>query len=417
MEAYSSLVALLPTSAIAAAGSTQTQDSVSPASTVSGGATTPMRSSGAMSRATVSPAGQKSAIHIVSDILLSQLERYVTTPKEDLRYREARRKRAANIGSQLSQMEVMDEEESPDGFKGIPGDKSMPFRFEMCISTRSSNRVDNKSKGGKSKKSLPIGQTLLAEATSRINEPLDFLIASSLSVTTIDNQGELKKALDQIRLRMAGCSDIEEYLKWIKGRKEVFEITDNAKRAEEMEIGKLATLVLVAAVAEVLMGTCEWSEGNGIEVIGSSESTNEVVESLFNLRYDAISRAAEIMSSFVSSKSKKPARATKKLKNVDMNSQQSQPSTDKIKSSKASVVKSNEINPATLARNQKLVEDAIFGMCPAMPPGFLSTSLRKFGALVSTSYKVCSQVRFPEILIKNAQQCQHNLVAYMISIC
>ena len=121
------------------------------------------------------------------------------------------------------------------------------------------------------------------------------------------------------------------------------------------------------------------------------EVTNQEVEDLFNLRIDAIDRAAEIMSSFVSQKSKKaPSKKSKKLKQVDGNSQdkskESKKATKKAKkcededNASYTTVKSSDINATTLARNKKLVGEAVHDVSPSMNKEFLSRSLRRFGA-------------------------------------
>lgn len=378
IEAYSSLVSVLPSSAMAVSGSTQSQDSISPHSTVSGVTTTPMRSSNERCRAHVSQAGHKAIIKIVSEVFFSQLERYVTTPQEDSRDREARRQRAINIGSQLSQMET--DENRDDNI-------SMPFRFEACISTRPINRMDIKPKGGKPKKSSPVGQTLLEEAMGRVNEPLSHLFASSSVASSLDPQGELKRYMDQIRNRMARCNDIDSYLKWVESCKQIVGINDDAKRTEEMAVTKLATLVVVANVADVLIGTTNFNDENDNPQVTNYESTSQIVERLFNLRSDAITRAVEIMSSFVHVKPKREAKAPKKTKDVVGTTDHAVSKAENGEISQAKLTKTSDVNPATASRNQKLIEE-VLSLCPAPQLEFIAPAFRKFGALASASKKV-----------------------------
>ena len=390
MEAYSALIALLPKSAVSTLEASQTQDSVSPASTASAASTLSplaLRSQrGGVSGMVISPTSQSALIRVVSEVLQSSLDRYVTTPKEEQHERDARRKRAAQ-GVGLSQMEDDDE----DG-KETSVDKSIPLRFENIIS-KFPQRSVVQPKRGKSKKTASIGQMLFNEALSRINEPLSFLVASCSAAASLSNdndaQNELKKALTQLRRRMAACSDIDEYLEWLKSHKQIFNIKDNAKRVEEMAIFKISTLVSVAVLVEAILSTCELENGNLVESVGDTESTNEEVENLFNLRIDAIDRAAEIMSSFISQKSKKTSskKSKKKLKQVDGNSQdeskESKKTTEKAKKGEEveayTTVKSSDINSATLVRNKKLVEEAVHDLSPSMNKEFLTRSLRRFG--------------------------------------
>jgi len=301
----------------------------------------------------------------------------VTTPQEDSRDREARRQRAINIGSQLSQMETG--ENRDDGI-------SMPFRFEACISTRPINRMDNKSKGGKPKKSSPVGQTLLEEATGRINEPLSHLFASSSAASSLDPQGELRRCMDRIRNRMAHCNDIDSYLKWVESCKQIVGINDDAKRTEEMAVTKLATLVVVANVADVLIGTTNFNDENDNPQVTNYESTDQIVERLFNLRSDAITRAVEIMSSFVNVKPKREAKAPKKSKDVVGTNHDSESKAKNGEVYQTKLAKTSDVNPATVARNQKLIED-VLSLCPALPLEFIAPAFRKFGALASASKK------------------------------
>lgn len=389
MEAYSALIALLPKSAVSTMAVSQTQDSVSPLSAASPASTMSplaLRSQrGGISGMVIPSTSQNALIRIVSEVLQSSLDRYVTTPKEELHERDARRKRAAQ-GVGLSQMEADDEDGEVSSV-----DKSMPLRFENIIS-KFPQRNAVQAKRGKSKKTVPIGQMLFDEALSRINEPLSFLVASCSAAASLsddnDAQNELKKALTQLRRRMAACSDIDEYLEWLKSHKQIFDIKDNSKRVEEMAVFKISTLVSVAVLVEAILSTCDLQNNNLVEAVDDTESTNEEVENLFNLRIDAIDRAAEIMSSFVSQKSKKPSTKSKKLKQVDGNSQdepkESKKSTGKAKKGEEiaayTTVESSDINSATLARNKRLVEEALHDLSPSMDKEFLTRSLRKFGA-------------------------------------
>ncbi|KAL3805574.1 hypothetical protein HJC23_005818 [Cyclotella cryptica] len=393
VEAYSSLAALLPSDA-AASNNTQTQDTTSPTSVSGGAASSPATScSRHNSQYLIPPAARDSLAEIVCSILSSQIERYVTTPPEDIEERKARHQRATAIGSQLSQMAA---EEAPSPNKSLGN--SMPLRFEMIISMRSPPN-DSKPKG-KSKKSNPIAQTLLSDALGRISEPLGFLIAScncACSCATsnrasddkydLKHQAELTDAIKSLRRRIAGCRDIEEYLTWLKSNKQIFEITSNSRRKEEMAISKISTLITVAVTAEALLSTCEWDNENDEEFM-EVNVTNDEVENLFNLRQDAVSRASEILSSFVNPKPK----AIKKLKERDVNAEESNVSKKKkrkksvedddeeTESGEGALTTTTEVNLSVQAKNRKLVEEAIISLTPALPQEFLANALRRFGA-------------------------------------
>ncbi len=440
MEVYSSLVALLPSSAPNgnADGNkdlSATQDTTSPASSSAPGprgnrTPPPYVSSFKNIFDTIPPASQLATISIVSELLLSSLERYVTIPKEERTDREARRARAA-LGVGLSQMEMLVEEEDKE-----PGadDGSNPFRFEKCISTRlssTSERDDTIQKEGKGKKSksiIPFGQSLLIEAMDRINEPLPYLIASCIAVTSLasgetndcidgeqyDNElsndntssSEMIKSINQLRHKFARCTDIQQYLQWIKTNKIVFDIKDNIKRAKEMAISKLATLMLVSAASDALISSCDLKDEKGLaknavvamEVRSDFSGVANDVEDLFVLRSEAIEEAATIMSSFVpkptrsASASKSTGKKKIALKNINPNSssQSSERHTAETKSGKSAEfakLNSSDISQATLAKNRKFIENILGNTCPATNQDFLAESLRKFGSEVSK--KVC----------------------------
>jgi hypothetical protein len=311
-------MALLPVDS-ASSDASQTQESVSPKSN----ATQSPNQRPNHSTPLVPPAAREGLTDIVCCILSSQLERYLTTPPEQIQDKRARQHRGSAIGSQLSQVVEPAVENTQEN------ENSMPLRFESFITTRSKQADKPK---GKSKKSTQFTQTLLNDALDRITEPLGFLIAScgcasqDTAPRDIDiaddtkHQEELHNSISSLRHRMAGCHDIEHYLKWLKSNKHIFEIQDNMQRKVEMATCKLATLITVAVAAEALLGTCNSGGENDDEFV-EVDSTNEEVESLFNLRVDAITRAAEIMSSFVNSKPKK----TKKLKERDSNAESESP--------------------------------------------------------------------------------------------
>jgi hypothetical protein len=452
MEVYSSLLELLPQTVPRFENdnlSAATQDSTSPASsTTTGNKRTSSPKFSPLGSyyevvASIPPEEQNALICIVSELLLSSLERYVTVPKEDLTDRKARQQRAAR-GVGLSQPDIDIEDESPGGGRttgggkrgGVAEEKCNPFRFEKLISTRPSNSSDgggNSKQRTKKKAKVPIGQTLLMEAMDRINEPLAFLLASSVAVMSLlapedeesddggdygihdnnaesDRNNEMRKTLYRIRSQMSSCTDVDEYLKWIKTNKAIFDVKDNAQRAKEMAISKLATLILVSVIADVLIGMCNLKHDCAVAVgSGDGSDVANEIEDLFTLRTDAMSEAADIMSRFVMKQTKaapalntdgKKEKVKTKLKNVDANLS-SQPivntAADKkkkgCKSSSSAAggeetavftkVKSSDITEATLAKNRKLIEAVVDNISPAMNHVFLAESLRNSGAEVS----------------------------------
>ena len=481
IEVYSSLLELLPQTVPRFGNdnlSAATQDSTSPASsTTTGNKRTSSPKFSPLGSyyevvASIPPEEQNALICIVSELLLSSLERYVTVPKEDLTDRKARQQRAAR-GVGLSQPDIDIEDESPGGGRitgggkrgGVAEEKCNPFRFEKLISTRPSNSSDgggNSKQRTKKKAKVPIGQTLLMEAMDRINEPLAFLLASSVAVMSLlapedeesddggdygihdnnaesDRNNEMRKTLFRIRSQMSSCTDVDEYLKWIKTNKAIFDVKDNSQRAKEMAISKLATLILVSVIADVVIGMCNSKHDCAVEVgSGDGSDVANEIENLFTLRTDAMSEAADIMSSFIMKQTKtasalntdgKKEKVKTKLKNVDANSS-SQPivntADDKKKKgckSSSSVagggeetavftkVKSSDITEATVAKNRKLIEAVVDNISPAMNHVFLAESLRNSGAEVSKMASIwqflssCTRVALPHLgfCVCNAQ--------------
>lgn len=396
IEAYSSLMAILPSSDEVSEAS-QTQESESPKSTSTGVATqSPNPRTSRTKQSQIPPIAREGVTDLVCGILLSQLERCMTTPPEHIQDKKARQQRGNTIGTLLSQPEEVEQSQEIEN--------SMPFRFESFISTR---RQQDKSQG--KKKSTSVAQSLLNEALNRISEPLGFLIAScSCSVSfeincadDLNNHAQLSESVNSLRRRMAGCIDIEQYLKWLKSNKQIFQITNNTERKKELAIGKLATLICIATAAEVLLGTLHWDNEDDDGFIGV-DTTNKEVQSLFNLRVNAINRASEIMSSFVSSKPKK-----KKLKERDANADESEPAKkrkskqskqdeDGMDAEEGGLETTTELNRAMLAKNAKILEEAINRITPAPPQDFMASILTKFGAQVETKLvDVRAQLYFP----------------------
>ena len=83
-----------------------------------------------------------------------------------------------------------------------------------------------------------------------------------------------------------------------------------------MAISKLATLLLVSLIADVLIGACKWEKGNidavVMECSDDSDAANDI-EDLFTLRMDAMSEASVIMSSYVM----RPKKSTAALEDTD----------------------------------------------------------------------------------------------------
>ena len=388
--------------------------SQSPAS--SSGSRTPQQPTAKPSRLTVKsppripPDSERAVVCLVSEILLSSLERYAAAPREELTDREARRKRAAE-GVGLSQMEAFtqadnDANDEDGGKKEEVG--ASPFRFEKVISASPRSVAGAGSDQNRKKKAKPssAGRAMLDEALGRIEEPLALLVASCAAVSSLveeeDNthgtvEDETKKALCRLRKQLID-TDVEACLAWVKKSRTLHGIQDNAKRAEQMAVARIATLIVVATICDVFMGTCHLS---------GDAPDDGAVEDLFGLRCDSIEEAAKIMSSFAVKKKtggkKKGGEKKKKLKNRNENNSQEDedggesPAKKKKAQGKkddaataAAVLtrlKSDEVSDAAVEKNTHLLEETVLGLCPALSQEFLAGSIRRFGAGASTKVR------------------------------
>lgn len=336
---------------------------------------------------------------LVSEILLSSLERYAAAPREELTDREARRRRAAE-GVGLSQMEAFTQADDGEDGGGKGEDGSPPFRFEKVVSASPRSAAGDQGRRKKAKPSS-AGRAMLDEALGRIEEPLALLVASCAAVSSLVEEeddtkegaveDETRKALCRLRRQLAG-TDVDACVRWVKKSRTLHGIQDNGKRAEQMAVARIATLIVVSTLCEVFMGTCQ---------LGGDGPDDEAVEDLFSLRCDAIDEAAKIMSSFAvrkktAGKKKKGGEKKKKLKDRNENNSQEdedgdEPPAEKKKArgkkddaATAAVVltrlKSDEVSDAAIEKNKHLLEETVLGLCPALSQEFLAGSMRRFGA-------------------------------------
>ena len=219
--------------------------------------------------------------------------------------------------------------------------------------------------------------------------------------TDVAVEDETKKALRRLRGQLAD-TDVDACLRWVKKSRALHGIQDNARRAEQMAVARIATLVVVATLCDVFMGTCD---------LGGERPDDGAVEDLFVLRSDSIGEAAKIMSSFAvrkktaGGKKKKDGEKKKKLRDRNENNSQEDedggesPAKDKKKKAKgkkddaataAAVLtrlKSDEVSDAAIERNAHLLEETVLGLCPALSQEFLAGSMRRFGAGASTKVR------------------------------
>jgi len=291
---------------------------------------------------------------VFATILLDHMKRYIAV-EETAADLEARRRRAIAHGSQLSQ--CMDDENDDSSSTQGP-----PIRLELCIASGSLPSLKSKT-FQKQKKLYP---TVLLEAIKRFTEPLPFLLSSGKVISEhnhndtdsimTDKETDVE-ALHQMLVNLRGkvaCSQIEDYIHWCNDENRNVSVT-------------LSCCLLVASVCESLMDipTLQCEVFNELEF--------ELIEKLFNLRTEATSKAADILSIQLSTKKVQKNKSTMKT-NLNIEGQDEQ----KNSISKPSMHKRHQQN---LIKAKQYIEDAISRMCPTLSPSFLATCLRSCIAL------------------------------------
>ena len=369
VEVYASLIALLPC-----------LEDANPSNPESNFAT-PMPDGSPVPTARRGRADAGRAIcHVVADILLSQLDRY-TTPEEEKEDMVARRDRATKHGSQLSQM-VLDEVDEVDD-DGSPSDP--PIRIDLCLQEGRHLietvplAVNRMAKAGQKKKKTQVF-SLLESATIKIAEPLCFLIASCSEFVSAQSSSpafgaseawgcQFRSSFYKLRKRVAR-SKLPDYLA-------SFEKHDE-NQCDEKTNGKshlsksLATCFLVASVAEIFIGTNNIVPG---------EDPAESTECLFQLRSDAVEKAAFILASSASGKKKEK----KKKGGGSERDPQHGPLIEGVELGVIEMAPEMGIKPATLDKARKTVEDVINQMCPSLQVDAFVLLLRNFGVVAELS--------------------------------
>ena len=277
---------------------------------------------------------------IISKILFNQLERYVNIG-ENKAMREARRLRALQHGSQLSQAIDLDDDNRSNS-------EGIPMKIELCFSLNNVNKC---------KKSTDI----LTEVLSYIIEPIVYLIsASCTAVSNMDTsnvseaESDLKKLLNTLIEKIADstCDKfLEPYRKC--------DYNDGIESKECKEV--LLTLLLMTAVSDTLMGHHSAIFSNDGEI------NFETVEKLFNLRCQSVEKASLLLDHLVSIEKNKSSRNKKSTQNEPENK------------SSLDLILETSVNQGTMMKVKKSIENAIDTLCPNLSYVFLGSCLRQCG--------------------------------------
>ena len=238
------------------------------------------------------------------------------------------------------------------------------MRLNLCISrSRRSSSIGAKS---------GTGGGSLTNAVSCISEPMGFLLkVATAAVTAMEgnNDGDaLRQMLDAVRSNFSR-SNLSSYLSANEG------VTNSQE--------ELATCLLVTSVTEVLM-----------DIPLHSESTL-VVEKLFELRQDAVGHASVFLSTPTPLKKKLKGKARgkgKKKGNVEQDADEDKNNRTNTSATEQGsegdgglttvyddgVFVKSKINPATLVKSRRSIEDAVALMTPAPSVNFLESSFRSF---------------------------------------
>ena len=309
-----------------------------------------------------SSSSPETSISVVSQILLNHLERYINV-QEDKTIIQARRKRAIQLGTHLSQQ--------PDETFDEPTLDLAPIRLQMC--TRQPSRLaKHKSKlkfsqGVKRKKSRG-NDDFIDDVSSCILEPISFLIASSIAVTRearkYSDTEEAPQALLHILHDLRGkvsASTLDQYL-------QSYDL-DNQDSTEDAKI--VSICILVGSIAESLMAIPSIDENQDLMDL-------DTIEKLFRLRSAAVIKASTILATHLSkpkSQKKKKTSDTKKEKSAEADDDQDNDDTNTTRRPEA------KVKPQTLSKSQRMIENEISSLCPSNSQMMLSKCLRECGVL------------------------------------
>ncbi len=288
----------------------------------------------------------------ISKILLNQLERYVNIG-ENKAMREARRLRAIQHGSQLSQAIDSDDDKSNHS-------EEIPMKIELCFSLNNVNKCKK-------------GSGILTEVLSYIVEPIVYLISVSCAVVSNMDasnksgaESDLKALLNTLLKKLAD-STYDKFL-------EPYRTCAYNDGVDSGECKKMfLALLLLTAISDTLMGHHSAISSNDGEI------DFEIVEKLFNLRCQSIEKASLLLDHLISmekSTSSKNKKSTTKAKNSNELNMQNEPVNE---SSLDLILESTLENQSTKLKATKSIENAIDTLCPNLSCGFLGSCLRLCG--------------------------------------
>lgn len=296
---------------------------------------------------------------VISHLLCSHVERYIVID-EDASVLEARRKRAIQHGTHLSQIDI-DDDENERG-----NSLNSPLRLDLCTAVLRSSISEGHQLNDKLSKKGKNSTDTLTTAVNSISEPFPFLLMALIASLRCDDKfdpnspeySSVFQVLFTLQSRMAESS-LDSYLVKIVGHdRDSFDSI-----SEPDAIKMLAICLLVASTSEVLMS------------LPSTPSNYnwDTINRLFNLRTSAVFKAAALLASIKTYSTAKKKKTKKKNDEIETEV--------KNKEGIHIVESSSEKSRDALEKYRLIIEDTVSKIAPSPMISFIEHSLEKIGIL------------------------------------
>ena len=298
---------------------------------------------------------------IINHLLCSHVERYIAID-EDASILEARRKRAIQHGTHLSQVDLDDDVDENAQLS------KCPLRLDLCTAVlRASVSEGHQLKDNLTKKGKNSNDTLTT-AVDSISEPFPFLLMALIASLRCDDEfdsdspehSSVFQVLLTLQIRMAESS-LDSYLMNIDGDDQ--ESMDSI--SEPNAIKMLAICLLVASTSEVLMSLPS----------APSNYNWEIINRLFILRTSAVFKAAAVLASVKTYSTTKKKKSSKKKNGDEIEVK------DKKNEGIHVIESSSERSRDALEKYRVIIEDTISKISPSPMISFIEQSLEKIGVV------------------------------------
>lgn len=297
---------------------------------------------------------------IINHLLCSHIERYIAIG-EDASVLEARRQRAIQHGTHLSQIDLDDDDENEQPSK-------CPLRLDLCTAVLRASVSEGHQLNGKLSKKGKHSNDILTTAVNSISEPFPFLLMALIASLRCDGEfdpnspefSSCYQVLYSLQSRMAESSLDSYLIKIVGDDRESIDII-----SEPNAIKMLTICLLVASTSEVIMN------------LPSSPSNYnwDTINRLFDLRTSAVYKAAAILASVKAFSATKKKKTNKKKNDEEV-------IVDKNDNEAIHVIESNsEKGRDALEKYRVIIEDTISTLAPSPMVSFLENSLQKVGII------------------------------------